>query len=199
MKDLKLNDIKKVRYENSHNGIAPGSFNEIFYTNNKDDIIKCFNYILSKVMLVETNVYQVDGGWHNNITFYDVLNSYNLGISNGYIYVNDCVYHIEKIPGSTKVNNPYMNAYSFVTYGKDDCDIYKFGKENEVVKVINYFDKIEFTEWGNESMENIEPKFYIDDSLKVNSTLYIYEANRFKYLDKFYENIGDYDFSSLFI
>lgn len=199
MKDLKLNDIKKVRYENSHNGIAPGSFNEIFYTNNKDDIIKCFNYILSKVMLVETNVYQVDGGWHNNITFYDVLNSYNLGISNGYIYVNDCVYHIEKIPGSTKVNNPYMNAYSFVTYGKDDCDIYKFGKENEVVKVINYFDKIEFIEWGNESMENIEPKFYIDDSLKVNSTLYIYEANRFKYLDKFYEIIGDYDFSSLFI
>lgn len=198
MKDLKLNDIKKVRFEIGYYSIAPGSFNEIFYTNNRDDLINCYNYIFSKVMLVETDEYQVPGGWHNTITFYDGLNSYDLRISNGFIYKNDCAYHIEKIPGSTKVNNPYMNAYSFVTYGKDDCNIYKVGKENEVVKVINYVDKIEFTEWGNEPMENTEPKFYIDDWSKVNSTLYIYEANRFRYLDKLYKIIGDYNFSCLF-
>ena len=85
MKDLKLNDIKKVRFENSYNGIAPGSFNEIFYSNNKDDLTNCYNYTFSKVMLVETDEYQADGGWHNNITFYDEVNSCDLRISNGLI------------------------------------------------------------------------------------------------------------------
>lgn len=198
MKDLKLNDIKKVRFENGHNGIAPGSFNEIFYSNNKDDIINCFNYILSKIMLVETNEYQVDGGGCESITFYDELNSYDLKIASGFIYGDDCVYHIEKIPGSTKINNPYVNAYSFVTYGEDNCDVYKVEKENEVTKTIDYLDELEFTERGNEIAENTEPKFFIDDCLEVKSRLYIYETNRFKYLDKFYKIIGDINFSNLF-
>ena len=198
MKDLKLNAIKKVRFENGHNGITPGSFNKIFYSNNKDDIINCFNYILSKIMLAETNEYQVDGGGYESITFYDELNSYDLKISNRFIYGDDCTYEIEKIPGSTKINNQYVNAYSFVTYGEDNCDVYKVEKENEVAKTIDYLDELEFTEWGNEMVENTEPKFFIDDGLKVKSILYIYEANRFKYLDKFYKVIGDLNFSSLF-
>lgn len=199
MKDLKLNDIKKVRFETGYNGISPGSFNEIYYTNNKKDLINCNNYLLSKVMIVETEKNVPPGGRHENITFYDELNSYDLKIVNGFIYGDECLYHIEKIPGSTKINNPYVNAYSFVTYGKDDCNIYKVGKETEVVKVKNYLDKIEFSERGNEPMDNNEPKFYIDDWSKVNSTLYIYEANRFKYFDKFYKVIGDLNFASLYI
>lgn len=199
MKDLKLNDIKKIRLENGYNGIAPGSFNEIFYSSNKDDIINCFNYILSKIMIVETNEYQVDGGGYESITFYDELNSYDLKIASGFIYGDDCVYHIEKIPGSTKINNPYVNAYSFVTYGEDNCDVYKVEKENEVAKTIDYLDELEFTERGNEIAENTEPKFFIDDCLKVKSRLYIYEANRFKYLDKFYKIIGNINFSNLFL
>ncbi len=199
MKDLKFNDIKKVRFENGHNGIAPGSFNEIFYSSNKDDIINCFNYILSKIMIVETNEYQVDGGGYESITFYDELNSYDLKIASGFIYGDDCVYHIEKIPGSTKINNPYVNAFSFVTYGEDNCDVYKVEKENEVAKTIDYLDELEFTERGNEIAENTEPEFFIDDCLKVKSRLYIYEANRFKYLDKFYKIIGDINFSNLFL
>lgn len=199
MKDLKLNDIKKVRFENGYNGISPGSFNEICYTNNKKDLINCNNYLLSKAMIVETEENVPPGGWHENITFYDELNFYNLKIVNGFIYGDDCVYHIEKIPGSTKINNPYVNAYSFVTYGEDNCDVYKAEKENEVAKTIDYLDELEFTERGNEIAENTEPEFFIDDCLNVKSRLYIYEANRFKYLDKFYKIIGDINFSNLFL
>ena len=201
-KNLSLDDVDKVRLQQCGIGVAPGSFDFVKYTTDRNDISNVYNLLLSKVMVSETNAHQISGGGFNTITFYSGDNSYDMKIYNGFTPGDDSLssnfaYHIEKIPGTTRIDNPYQECYSFITYGTDDCYAYRSEEDTEGV-LVNYLDKLEFVEWGDNPMDDNMPEFYIDDGLKLSSKLYIYAADRFKYEDVFYRVIGDVNFSNLF-
>jgi hypothetical protein len=201
-KNLSLDDVDKVRLQQGGIGVAPGSFDFVKYTTDRNDISNVYNLLLSKVMISETNAHQITGGGFNTITFFSGENKYDMKIYNGFTSGDDSLssnfaYHIEKIPGTTRIDNPYQECYSFITYGTDDCYAYRSEEDTDGV-LVNYLDKLEFVKWGDNPMDDNMPEFYIDDGLKLSSKLYIYAADRFKYEDVFYRVIGDVNFSNLF-
>lgn len=203
MKNLNTENIDKVRFETSAIGIEPGSLRNVSYTNDSNDINNIANLLNAKIMRDDVGAHQIDGGGYNLITFYQGSNAYNLRIYNGFVNGDESLsannaYQIQCVPGTTKINNPYQECLKLLTYGKDsDCDV-KSASDDSVVTNINYLQDIEFEPWGEASMDDNQPAFYIDDGLKVSDKLYIYSEERFKYNDVFYRIISDVNFASLF-
>ena len=203
MKDLNTENIDKVRFETSAIGIEPGSLRNVSYTNDSNDINNIANLLNAKIMRDDVGAHHIDGGGYNLITFYQGSDAYDLRIYNGFVNGNESVstnfaYQIQCVPGTTKINNPYQECLKLLTYGKNsDCDV-KSASDDSVVTSINYLQDIEFEPWGEASMDENRPEFYVDDGLKVSDRLYIYSEDRFKYNDVFYRIISDVNFASLF-
>mgnify|MGYP003292172109 CR=1 FL=1 len=91
---INSSDVVEVRYENGAIGVEAGSFTNIEYSTNNNDI----NSVLSILEMVSVeepaNDWQTEGGSYVKYTIYTPEKTYDIEIVNGYITVNKKHYKI---------------------------------------------------------------------------------------------------------
>ena len=200
--NLNKNNVDKIRYERGYIGVAPGSLTDIQYSDDINDISNACNLFNAKIVRVETSINQIAGGGYSEYRYYFNDTSHKIRIVNGFVYGSESlssksVYRIEKLDGSTKISNPYLETHGLITYGNDN-EVMVYKADGSEFKIINYLQNIEFRELYDVSIDDNMPKYYIDDLLKVNSKLDIYYPDIIKYSDVFYKITSEQNFSELF-
>ncbi|MCR5231518.1 MAG: hypothetical protein K6B64_02625 [Acholeplasmatales bacterium] len=181
-------DVKEIRLESGFFGVEPGVLIKTLYSTDDNDISNFYNAF-------DTNLKKADhyepvaGGGYRRITFYTNDNqSYNFYVNNGYYYKDD-TYYKASIP---TLNNPYLQAYMFTTYFKEDV-VYNI-KGDSIKDTIDYLGNIEFKKLEDTTL-NTEASYYID----LSDRILIYDSVKFEYEGNLYQIISDINFSSLFI
>ena len=190
---INSSDVVKVRYEEGAIGVAPGAFKNIKYSTNLEDI----DFVLS---LLEFSVYDetnkdciMDGGGYVKYSIFTKDNSYDIKISNDYIFVNNKYY---KFMGECfSFNYPSTVSQSYITY-QDSFEAYS--ASNIKIGDFEGLSEFEFYPWngfviGEEEFGYIETEFgkvYIHNSY----IFYIKEGSKYSY----YCISGEKDFREIF-
>lgn len=192
---INFSDVVEVRYENGAIGVEAGSFTNIEYSTNNNDINSVLT-ILEMVSVEEpANDWQTPGGSYVKYTIYTPEKTYDIEIVNGYITVNKKHYKIlDELP---LFNNPYNYTtwHSFITY-QDSFEAYS--RSNEKLGDFEGLSEFEFYPWngfviGEEEFGYIETEFgkvYIHNSY----IFYIKEGSKYSY----YCISGEKDFREIF-
>ena len=190
---INSSDVVKVRYEEGAIGVAPGTLKNIKYSTNLEDI----DFVLS---LLEFSVYDetnkdciMDGGGYVKYSIFTKDNSYDIKISNDYIFVNNKYY---KFMGECfSFNYPSTVSQSYITY-QDSFEAYS--ASNIKIGDFEGLSEFEFYPWngfviGEEEFGYIETEFgkvYIHNSY----IFYIKEGSKYSY----YCISGEKDFREIF-
>ena len=201
--DIDINSVNRVKFEDGCLGVPLGTLKYIKHTNDREDIENAFNLLSATVvkMEIDYSYYALIGGAYYQYTYYTPNESYAVYVMNNFIFKQVKgeelkIYRIESIPGSLTLDNAYFDGFAFICYGSFAVTAVSLtGGEN---KTYNYIDELEFELWGDESMDQNEPAYVINEEVFMHK-IYIYAENRFKYDGVFYRIASEHDFSSLFI
>ncbi len=163
--------IKKIRVENGYIGVAPGSFTNIMYSSNENDIKNLYNALLRPLRLISEENALVTGGSYYQYTFYDELNKkYELCVDNKIIYYGGAYYYLD----FTFFYDIYKLSsclHSFITYS-DTCAIYD--NDNNIVCDYKGLSNFEFRP---SDAVNKEARYHLGEEFDMD--IYIIDADTF--------------------
>ena len=129
----------KLRKEYGYVGVAPGSLNNVFYSDNNDDISKILAMLNQRATKADTQMMPT-GGFYLEYRLYINEEAYDeIRITNNLIIWNKAYYLLTK-PYDIELSNNENQIYSFVTYN-DNCKVYK---NNEYINDFNRINELEF-------------------------------------------------------
>lgn len=183
----------KVRKEEGHVGVKPGMLNNVFYSDNNNDIKTILTMLNQKVKKADTQM-MPSGGFYFEYRFYKYNEFYDeIRIINNLIIYNKTYYLLTKNYDFEFKNNANQ-IYNFVIYN----DAGKVYKNNEYIKDFNNISEIEFVKIKATNKDII---------LIIESNgfeLYVTSRHEFYKKDPVYENsysyykiVGELDFSYL--
>ena len=196
--DVSTENVVEVRKKYGTYGGPVNKFYDIEYSTDSNDILLMCGLFDLAVVKVDEYVPYKEGSF-SEYTYFTNDTSYTLRVEkNMYILTDNGVYMLTKNAFMGNFANPSTRAYSFLTK-QERIAVDGMLSAGTTSCFIDYFDQIEFIEWGDESMNSDDAKYVINDpSAFDSSSIYIYEANRFSYKDVFYRVISEQNFSSLF-
>ena len=183
----------KVRKEHGYIGVEPGSLNNVYYSENTDDISTILSKLDQKVEQVD-NQMMTPGGFYLEYRFYINEESYDeICITNNLIRYKDAYYLLNDSYNIDLKSNENQ-IYSFVTFD-DNCKVYK---DNEYQEDFNKVNELEFIKTN---AINKDPIITIDCN---GFKLYILSENEFyketsdaKVPYEYFKIVGHIDFSSI--
>lgn len=191
---LSQDDVIKVRCEKGAIGVAPGTFTEIAYSENVDDINDVLSMLEMMVYEDKGEDWQVTGGGYIEYTVYTQNNNYTIEITNGYITSNQKHYKFNS--RYAIFENPNIIAHSFITY-IDNFSAYDL--TGEKIGEYSNFSDYEFIEYPYEVIpENINFG-YIETELGrfyIHSNNIFYKENANEHI--YYLIVGEKNFGDIF-
>lgn len=111
---INSSNVVKVRYEQGHIGVAPGSLTDIMYSTNQEDINMVLSLLEIPVYEDITNNWQITGGGYTIYSIFTNDKRYDIEISNNYVSVNKKHYKFkeELVP----FKYPSNTAHSYIAY-----------------------------------------------------------------------------------
>ncbi len=180
--DINYENVTKIRLEKGAFGVQPGTFCNVLYSENKDDIE--YNLNVLNQDLEKNRIEIFDGGGYLNITFYTKSDEYNLKIDNSR-YKIDSKYEFV-FNDTFKINNPSANYDKFFesTYtlydmndnkidSKTNLSLCEFYKDESFIFTHESFYRIQF----NSFVSNIF--IYEKDVLVIDGMAYKIVNNTF--------------------
>ena len=198
MKDLSATNVTKIREKRGSYSDAKDKFQNVTYSTNSNDISTMCNLFNAEMIKINTHT-AYSSGDYSEYTYFADGSSYTVRVEDKkFVIADDGVYLLNDQTFSPQFDSSAEKAYSFLT--KSKMVIVDGDSLSTPSTMINYFDKIDFVEWGNAPMDNNAATFVISDPSVVDdfSKLYIFAADRFSYKNVYYRIVSEQNFSSLF-
>lgn len=199
---IKNGEVKEVRAEFGYVGVAPGSLNQVYYSDNEDDLEKALSLFEEKL---ERSDGQPSGGNYMLITYfpndeYDYEQTYqitNNRISDGDFGRNNLFEFVNNVRGLFDFNDVKLSSFTFNNLFKGN-NVFAYyvktsiGTYEETTKEFDSLSYLEFIPYEGEVEDDLGylTSPFID---KIS----IYSEKIFSYKNKMYQLISDYDFSAL--
>ena len=196
--ELNLENIVKVRYEQSFTSVAPGNLKYISYSTDSVDIQGAYRLLFSPLKAITEEESHIAGGRCIQYDFYTADNVYSVTVGTNMVTINgqhyqfvDAFYY--------EFQNPDRDCYSFFTYDMPSYEKYEiYTYANERVKVGDYVGLSEFEFCIYDGLIENVPKFFVNGVVN----LLILSENQFMIEGEdevvIYQITGEKDFSFLF-
>lgn len=196
--ELNVEEIVKVRYEQSFTSVAPGNLKYISYSTDSVDIQGAYRLLFSPLKAITEEESHIAGGRCVQYDFYTTDNVFSITVGTNMVTINgqhyqfvDAFYY--------EFQNPDRDCYSFFTYDMpsyEEYEIYTYA--NESVKIGDFVGLSEFEFCIYDGLIESAPKFYLKGLLN----LLILSNNQFMIEGEdeavIYQITGEKDFSFLF-
>lgn len=177
LKPLNTRTVKEICLEKKPGSIAPGSIYPIYYSSDESAIFEFLKF--KNKILVSTKLEDMaEGSGFTHYRFYTDDDVHEIRYLNSYVRYGNVNYKLfEGIDDSFVIEHSekYLKILVYSGYH----EVYKSNNPNKKF-YINFLKDLEFIEWpSEESYEEVEASFIINDHKAVSSEMKIYSPTRF--------------------
>lgn len=188
---IKVDEIKEVQFINSRGSVAPGTLQDAFFSQDKEDIKKVLEYLKNaKLELISKD--EVEFATGSGTDYYNIITSdktYKVYLSK-FLSRNNEWYksNFEKIELDKVV---YAN--NILCYNENFEVSYNLSKVFE----IDFVDELMFKEYDNGNEYYMSDGLTISDNFLGSILIRIIDKNHFQYDNKYYEVLGVKNFDEI--
>lgn len=188
---IKVDEIKEVQFINSRGSVAPGTLQDAFFSQDKEDIKKVLEYLKNaKLELISKD--EVEFATGSGTDYYNIITSdktYKVYLSK-FLSRNNEWYksNFEKVELDKVV---YAN--NILCYNENFEVSYNLSKVFE----IDFVDELMFKEYDNGNEYYMSDGLTISDNFLGSILIRIIDKNHFQYDNKYYEVLGVKNFDEI--